>query len=184
LAYLDAALARRAAGSLQGSELGFEVVQLSCPLAEPRVRRAFPDAGQDPADGFRPAGRCVAPAPGTWPAAAAGRPPRRRPDRPAGVLSDPVGTFAYAASSGNAFTFGAGGTSFGTPNPGVEPGRAFTVQGTGDQGQPLYQAYSILVDPNEPLAINASDGADPGQVRSSNRASQERARHLCRPACI
>jgi hypothetical protein len=30
----------------------------------------------------------------------------------------------------------------------------FTVQGTGDQGQPLYQAYSITVDPNQPLAIN------------------------------
>lgn len=29
----------------------------------------------------------------------------------------------------------------------------FTVQGTGDQGQPLYQAYQITVDPNEPLAI-------------------------------
>jgi hypothetical protein len=27
------------------------------------------------------------------------------------------------------------------------------VQGTGDQGQPLYQAYSIAVDPNQPLTI-------------------------------
>lgn len=33
------------------------------------------------------------------------------------------------------------------------------MQGTGDQGQPLYQAYSIQVDPNEPLAINASGGS-------------------------
>ena len=29
----------------------------------------------------------------------------------------------------------------------------FTVQGTGDQGQPLFQAYSITVDPNEPLTV-------------------------------
>jgi hypothetical protein len=28
------------------------------------------------------------------------------------------------------------------------------VQGTGDQGQPLYQAYTILVDQNLPLSIN------------------------------
>jgi hypothetical protein len=35
-------------------------------------------------------------------------------------------------------------------------------QGTGDQGQPLYQAYSITVDPNKPLAINASGGTDLG----------------------
>jgi hypothetical protein len=40
------------------------------------------------------------------------------------------------------------------------------VQGTGDQGQPLYQAYSIMVDPNEALAINASGGStlSPGTV--------------------
>ena len=40
------------------------------------------------------------------------------------------------------------------------------MQGTGDQGQPLYQAYSILVDPNEPLAINASGGSTlfPGTI--------------------
>ena len=42
----------------------------------------------------------------------------------------------------------------------------FTVQGTGDQGQPLYQAYQVSVDPNQPLAINASGGTDlgPGMV--------------------
>ena len=44
-----------------------------------------------------------------------------------------------------------GGTA---TDPGVEPGRNFTVQGTGDQGQPLYQAYTILVDQNLPLSIN------------------------------
>jgi len=40
------------------------------------------------------------------------------------------------------------------------------VQGTGDQGQPLYQAYTINVNQNEPLAINASGGTDlgPGTV--------------------
>src|SRR6516165_2288622 len=51
----------------------------------------------------------------------------------------------------------------GTPtDPGVEPGRNFTVQGTGDQGQPLYQAYTINVDQNVPLFINASGGTDLG----------------------
>ncbi len=34
------------------------------------------------------------------------------------------------------------------------------MQGTGDQGQPLYQAYSIAVDQNQPLSINASGGTD------------------------
>jgi len=29
----------------------------------------------------------------------------------------------------------------------------FTVQGTGDQGQPLYQAYQITVDPDQPLTV-------------------------------
>jgi hypothetical protein len=51
----------------------------------------------------------------------------------------------------------------GTPtDPGVEPGRNFTVQGTGDQGQPLYQAYTIMVDQNVPLSVNASGGTDLG----------------------
>jgi large repetitive protein len=58
---------------------------------------------------------------------------------------------------------GSGDTVSGTPGqPGVEPNYVFTVQGTGDQGQPLYQAYSIMVDPNQPLAINASGGTDLG----------------------
>ena len=50
--------------------------------------------------------------------------------------------------------------------PGVEPDHTFTVQGSGDQGQPLYQAYSIMVDQNAPLAINASGGTalGPGTV--------------------
>ena len=28
------------------------------------------------------------------------------------------------------------------------------MQGTGDQGQPLYQPYTIQVDPNQPLTVN------------------------------
>jgi hypothetical protein len=56
----------------------------------------------------------------------------------------------------------------GTPtDPGVQPGRNFTVQGTGDQGQPLYQAYTILVDQNLPLTINASGGTDFGEPSAS-----------------
>jgi hypothetical protein len=50
-------------------------------------------------------------------------------------------------------TFGASGDVVsGTPSQ-LTGGSTFTVQGTGDQGQPLYQAYSIAVDPNQPLAI-------------------------------
>jgi len=65
-------------------------------------------------------------------------------------------------------TFGAGGDVVGgTPaQQDVNDFYDFTVQGTGDQGQPLYQAYSITVDPDQPLAINASGGTDlgPGMV--------------------
>ena len=68
-------------------------------------------------------------------------------------------------------TFGTSGdTVSGTTTqlPGTNPPNTynFTVQGTGDQGQPLYQAYSITVDPNVPLTINASGGTDlgPGMV--------------------
>jgi hypothetical protein len=49
---------------------------------------------------------------------------------------------------------GAGDIVGGTAGqPGITGGSAFTVQGTGDQGQPLYQAYSIAVDQNVPLSI-------------------------------
>ena len=47
---------------------------------------------------------------------------------------------------------GAAGTISGTP--GAQPGSNFTVQGTGDQGQPLYQPYTIQVDPNQLLTVN------------------------------
>jgi hypothetical protein len=46
---------------------------------------------------------------------------------------------------------GSGDIAGGTPT--AVGGSSFTVQGTGDQGQPLYQAYSIAVDQNQPLTI-------------------------------
>ena len=68
-------------------------------------------------------------------------------------------------------TFGPSGAIIGgTPGqPGIEPSFAFTVQGTGDQGQPLYQAYQINVDQDLPLTINASGGSTlgPGMVGGS-----------------
>ena len=83
-----------------------------------------------------------------------------------GTLSVVSGSLPPGLSLPATFT-GSGDTIGGTAtNPGTEPGRTFIVQGTGDQGQPLYQAYSIMVDPNEPLAINASGGSalGPGTV--------------------
>ena len=56
---------------------------------------------------------------------------------------------------------GSGDTIGGTPGQ-LTGGASFTVQGTGDQGQPLYQAYSIAVNQNQPLTINASGGTDLG----------------------
>ena len=65
-------------------------------------------------------------------------------------------------------TFGPSGAIIGgTPGqPGIEPSFAFTAQGTGDQGQPLYQAYQINVNQDLPLTINASGGSTlgPGMV--------------------
>jgi hypothetical protein len=81
-----------------------------------------------------------------------------------GALSVVSGSLPAGLSLPATFT-GSGDTISGTP--GVEPGSTFTVQGTGDQGQPLYQAYSILVDQNEPLAINPPSGGStltPGTV--------------------
>ena len=43
----------------------------------------------------------------------------------------------------------------------------FTVQGTGDQGQPLYQAYQISVDPDQPLTVvlpSSGSTLGPGMV--------------------
>jgi hypothetical protein len=52
-------------------------------------------------------------------------------------------------------TFGPSGAIIGgtATQQGIEPTYSFTVQGTGDQGQPLYQAYQITVDQNLPLTI-------------------------------
>jgi large repetitive protein len=52
-------------------------------------------------------------------------------------------------------TFGPSGAIIGgtATQQGTEPTYSFTVQGTGDQGQPLYQAYQITVDQNLPLTI-------------------------------
>ncbi len=66
-------------------------------------------------------------------------------------------------------TFGPSGAMVGgTPGqPGIDGGSTFTVQGTGDQGQPLYQAYSIAVDQNQPLTIVPPSGGSalsPGMV--------------------
>ena len=60
-----------------------------------------------------------------------------------GALSVVSGSLPPGLSLPATFT-GSGDTIGGTAtDPGVQPGRTFTVQGTGDQGQPLYQAYSI-----------------------------------------
>jgi hypothetical protein len=70
-----------------------------------------------------------------------------------GALSVVSGSLPPGLSLPATFT-GAGDVIGGTPGqPGVEPAYTFTLQGTGDQGQPLYQAYTINVDPNQPLAI-------------------------------
>ncbi len=70
-----------------------------------------------------------------------------------GALSVVVGSLPPGLSL--SATFGPSGAIIGgTPGqPGIEGGSSFTVQGTGDQGQPLYQAYSIAVDQNLPLTI-------------------------------
>ena len=66
-------------------------------------------------------------------------------------------------------TFGASGAVIGgTPTQqGIEPTYTFTVRGTGDHGQPLYQAYSITVDQNLPLSIvlpGSGSTLEPGTV--------------------
>ena len=57
-------------------------------------------------------------------------------------------------------TFGSSGDIVaGTPPAAaITGGATFTAQGTGDQGQPLYQVYSIAVDQNVPLAVNTTVG--------------------------
>jgi large repetitive protein len=75
-----------------------------------------------------------------------------------GTLSVVSGALPSGLSLPATFT-GSGDVVSGTPGQ-LTGGSSFTVQGTGDQGQPLYQAYSIAVDPSQPLSINASGGTD------------------------
>ena len=67
-----------------------------------------------------------------------------------GSLSVVSGSLPAGLSLPATFT-GPGDIVGGTPT--TVGGSSFTVQGTGDQGQPLYQAYSIAVDQHQPLAI-------------------------------
>ncbi len=77
-----------------------------------------------------------------------------------GSLSVVSGSLPPGLSLPATFT-GSGDTVGGTPT--AVGGSGFTVQGTGDQGQPLYQAYSIAVDQNQPLTVNnGGPTLDPG----------------------
>src|SRR3984957_2318955 len=69
---------------------------------------------------------------------------------PTGSLSVVSGSLPAGLSLPATFN-GSGDIAGGTPT--AVGGSSFTVQGTGDQGQPLYQAYSIAVDQNQPLTI-------------------------------
>lgn len=119
----------------------------------------------DPADngGFLIGGFCV------LPDAVTGLPYLGRlvtSHKAGGTLSVASGSLPPGLSLPTTFA-GSGDTIGGAPaSPGTEPNYTFTLQGTGDQGQPLYQAYSIMVDPNQPLAVNASGGTalGPGTV--------------------
>lgn len=77
-----------------------------------------------------------------------------------GTLSVVSGALPPGLALPTTFT-GSGDIVGGAPGQ-LTGGASFTVQGTGDQGQPLYQAYSIAVNQNMPLAINASGGTDLG----------------------
>jgi large repetitive protein len=71
-----------------------------------------------------------------------------------GTLS--IVTGALPAGLSLPATFGASGDVVGgtvTQPLGAYNTYTFTVQGTGDQGQPLYQPYQLSVDPNQPLTI-------------------------------
>ena len=70
-----------------------------------------------------------------------------------GTLGVVSGSLPPGLSLPATFT-GPGDTISGTPtDPGIQPNFNFTLQGTGDQGQPLFQAYSIMVDPDQQLTI-------------------------------
>jgi len=70
-----------------------------------------------------------------------------------GTLSIVTGALPPGLTLPATFT-GSGDTISGTPPvSATNVTDEFTVQGTGDQGQPLYQTYQITVDPNEPLTV-------------------------------
>ena len=70
-----------------------------------------------------------------------------------GTLSIVSGALPPGLTLPATFT-GSGDTVGGTPPvQATNDTGDFTVQGTGDQGQPLYQTYQITVDPNEPLTV-------------------------------
>jgi hypothetical protein len=68
-----------------------------------------------------------------------------------GTLSVVAGSLPAGLSLSSSFG-PSGATITGTPSQ-AGSSSTFTVQGTGDQGQPLYQVYQITVDQNLPLAI-------------------------------
>jgi hypothetical protein len=77
-----------------------------------------------------------------------------------GTLSVVAGSLPPGLSLPGTFS-GSGDTVGGAPT--AVGGSSFTVQGTGDQGQPLYQAYSIAVDQNQTLTVNnGGPNLDPG----------------------
>lgn len=77
-----------------------------------------------------------------------------------GALSVVAGNLEPGLSLPATFT-GSGDVVSGTPTAaGVAAGNGFTVRGTGDQGQPLYQTYFIQVQPeNQPLTVT-NDGSN------------------------
>ena len=79
-----------------------------------------------------------------------------------GTLSIVSGALPPGLSLPATFT-GSGETISGTPAQ-ADSGNtySFTVQGTGDQGQPLYQPYQITVDPNQPLTVELPAGGPGG----------------------
>ena len=84
-----------------------------------------------------------------------------------GTLSIVTGALPPGLTLPATFT-GSGDTISGTPPvSATNVTDDFTVQGTGDQGQPLYQTYQITVDPNEPLTVGlpaSGSTLEPGTV--------------------